>query len=70
MPWKWPTLTHSVRPTRRLDTSGWSVPEQVDWHLVRAEMNGMLYHLAVLWRASGVEFEEIAAELASRRPPA
>ncbi|MEO7522303.1 MAG: DUF885 family protein [Gemmatimonas sp.] len=31
-----------------IDTSGWSIPEQVDWHLVRAEMNGMLYHLTVL----------------------
>jgi hypothetical protein len=31
-----------------IDTSGWSVKEQVDWHLVRAEMNGMLYHLTVL----------------------
>ena len=33
---------------RRLDTRGWSVPEQVDWHLVRAEMNGMEFHLRVL----------------------
>lgn len=31
-----------------IDTSGWSVREQVDWHLVRAEMNGMRYHLTVL----------------------
>ncbi len=31
-----------------IDTTGWSIPEQVDWHLVRAEMNGMLYHLTVL----------------------
>lgn len=31
-----------------VDTAGWSIPEQVDWHLVRAEMNGMQYHLTVL----------------------
>ncbi|MFN0178589.1 MAG: DUF885 family protein [Gemmatimonadales bacterium] len=31
-----------------IDTTGWSVPEQVDHHLVRAEMNGMQYHLTVL----------------------
>lgn len=31
-----------------IDTTGWTVPQQVDWHLVRAEMNGMLYHLTVL----------------------
>ena len=33
---------------RAIDTSGWSIPEQVDWHVVRAEMNGMQYHLTVL----------------------
>ncbi|MFN5581051.1 DUF885 family protein [Gemmatimonas sp.] len=31
-----------------IDTTGWSISQQVDWHLVRAEMNGMLYHLTVL----------------------
>ncbi len=33
---------------RAIDTSGWRVSEQVDWHLVRAEMNGMQYNLTVL----------------------
>lgn len=31
-----------------IDTTGWTVREQVDHHLVRAEMNGMEYHLRVL----------------------
>lgn len=31
-----------------LDPSGWPVAEQVDWHLVRAEMNGMDFHLRTL----------------------
>lgn len=31
-----------------LDPSGWPVAEQVDWHLVRAEMNGMAFHLRTL----------------------
>jgi hypothetical protein len=31
-----------------IDTTGWSIPQQVDHHLVRAEMNGMEYHLRVL----------------------
>ena len=31
-----------------LDTTGWPIPQQVDYHLVRAEMNGMQYHLMVL----------------------
>jgi Bacterial protein of unknown function (DUF885) len=33
---------------RSLDTTGWSIAEQVDHHLVRAEMNGMEYNLKVL----------------------
>lgn len=31
-----------------IDTAGWPVSEQVDWHIVRAEMNGLQYHLTVL----------------------
>lgn len=31
-----------------IDTTGWSIPERVDHHVVRAEMNGMEYHLRVL----------------------
>jgi hypothetical protein len=31
-----------------IDRSGWTVPQQVDYHVVRAEMNGMDYHLRVL----------------------
>lgn len=31
-----------------IDTTGWTIPERVDLHLVRAEMHGMQYHLTVL----------------------
>jgi hypothetical protein len=31
-----------------IETSGWSIPQRVDHHIVRAEMNGMDYHLRVL----------------------
>ncbi|NNF56877.1 MAG: hypothetical protein HKN04_01420 [Rhodothermaceae bacterium] len=31
-----------------IDTTGWSVPQQVDWHLVRAEMNGFDFNHRVL----------------------
>lgn len=31
-----------------IDTAGWTIPQRVDWHLVRAEMRGMEYHLRVL----------------------
>ncbi len=33
---------------RDIDTAGWPIPQQVDHHLVRAEMNGMEYYLRVL----------------------
>lgn len=33
---------------RAIDMSGWSIGQQVDHHLVAAEMNGMEYHLRVL----------------------
>ncbi|MGI8509319.1 MAG: DUF885 family protein [Gemmatimonadaceae bacterium] len=31
-----------------IDTTGWSVPEQVDYHIVRAEMNGLDFSYRVL----------------------
>jgi hypothetical protein len=31
-----------------IDTTGWSLPEKVDWHLVRAEMNGFDFNHRVL----------------------
>jgi hypothetical protein len=33
---------------RAIDIAGWSISQQVDHHLVAAEMNGMEYHLRVL----------------------
>ncbi len=30
------------------DTSGWSIPQRVDWHLVRAEMNGYDFNERIL----------------------
>ena len=33
---------------RAINTAGWPIPQQVDHHLVRAEMNGMEYYLRVL----------------------
>lgn len=31
-----------------IDPSGWPIPQQVDWHLVRAEMNGFDFNVRVL----------------------
>lgn len=47
-----------------MDTTGWSVPQQVDWHLVRAEMNGMQYHLTVLqpWARDPAYYASVRTE--------
>lgn len=31
-----------------IDTTGWSTEQQIDWHLVRAEMNGLDFYIRVL----------------------
>jgi hypothetical protein len=31
-----------------IDTTGWTTEQQVDWHLVRAEMNGLDFYIRVL----------------------
>ena len=36
------------RRLRQIDTTGWSIKQQVDWHVVRAEMNGMDFDHRVL----------------------
>ncbi len=32
----------------QLDTAGWTIPERVDWHIVRAEMNGYDFNERIL----------------------
>jgi hypothetical protein len=41
-------LRHLQARLQAISTSGWSISQQVDHHLVRAEMNGLEYHLRVL----------------------
>jgi len=33
---------------RAIDTTGWTTEQQIDWHLVRAEMNGLDFYIRVL----------------------
>ncbi len=49
---------------RSIDTTGWRIPEQVDMHIVRAEMNGMLYNLTVLtpWSRDPAYYASIRPE--------
>jgi hypothetical protein len=41
------TLSDYQRRLAAIDTTGWSVPQQVDYHIVRAEMNGLDFDLRV-----------------------
>jgi len=41
-------LTALQAKLKAIDQKGWTIAQQVDHHLVRAEMNGMEYHLRVL----------------------
>lgn len=44
-----------------MKTAGWSIPEQVDWHLVRAEMNGFDFNHRVLkpWERDPAYYQSI-----------
>ena len=41
-------LASYVSRLRAIDTDGWSVEQQIDWHLVRAELNGFDFNCRVL----------------------
>jgi hypothetical protein len=43
-----PELRRLQARLEAIDRAGWSIAQQVDYHVVRAEMNGMEYHLRVL----------------------
>ena len=36
------------RRLTQIDTTGWSIPQKVDWHIVRAEMNGLDFDHCVI----------------------
>lgn len=48
----------------RMDTSGWSIPEQVDWRIVWAEMNGFDFNFRVLkpWERDPAFYKSIWME--------
>ncbi|MGI9204726.1 MAG: hypothetical protein ACR2Q3_11995 [Woeseiaceae bacterium] len=45
---RYPRFLEMQRELDSFDIDGWSIPEQVDWHLVRAEMNGFDFNHRVL----------------------
>ena len=52
------------RRLEALGTSGWSIPELVDWQLVRAEMNGWEFNHRILqpWRRDPAFYQSIMLE--------
>ena len=49
---------------RAIDPSDWAVTQQVDWHIVRAEMNGFDFNYRVLqpWARDPAYYQSIWAE--------
>jgi len=45
---QWEELRNYQKRLMAMDTSGWSLSEQVDFHIVRAEMNGLEFNHRVL----------------------
>ncbi len=45
---RWPEFKQLQARLLAMDTTGWSVPEQVDWHIVWAEMNGYDFNHNIL----------------------
>ena len=47
-----------------IDTSGWPISQQVDWHIVRAEMNGFDFNYRVLqpWVRDPAYYQSVWAE--------
>jgi hypothetical protein len=52
------------RRLQALDRRGWPIPQQVDWHLVRAEMNGLDFDHRALrpWSRNPAFYSAIVAE--------
>jgi hypothetical protein len=45
---RWPEFKALQQKLLAMDTSGWSIPQQVDWHIVWAEMNGYDFNHRIL----------------------
>jgi hypothetical protein len=45
---RWPQFKELQSELLSMDTSGWTVPQQVEWHLVWAEMNGYDFNHNIL----------------------
>lgn len=45
---RWPTFKGLQEKLKQIDTTGWSIPHQVDWMIVWAEMNGFDFNHRIL----------------------
>jgi hypothetical protein len=58
---RYPEFRRLLQRLDALDTTGWSIPQQVDWQLVKAEMNGFDFNYRVLqpWARDPAFYETI-----------
>ncbi|MDC6405302.1 MULTISPECIES: hypothetical protein [Maribacter] len=45
---RWPAFQTLHKKLQEMDTTGWSIPDQVDWRIVNAEMNGYDFNHRIL----------------------
>ncbi len=45
---RWPVFKALHQKLKEIDTAGWTIPHQVDWHIVHAEMNGYDFNHRIL----------------------
>ncbi|MEM9329171.1 MAG: hypothetical protein AAGA85_26145, partial [Bacteroidota bacterium] len=45
---RWPSFVQLREELTSMDTAGWSIADQVDWHILWAEMNGYSFNHRIL----------------------
>ncbi|NNE02980.1 MAG: hypothetical protein HKN52_07425 [Eudoraea sp.] len=58
---RWPTFVQLQEQLKSIDTTNWSVPEQIDWVIVWAEMNGydFNHHILKPWARDPAYYKSV-----------
>lgn len=58
---RWPTFVQLQEQLKAIDTTNWSVPEQIDWVIVWAEMNGydFNHHILQPWARDPAYYKSV-----------
>ncbi|MFZ9662027.1 MAG: hypothetical protein ACO29O_09130 [Chitinophagaceae bacterium] len=61
---RWPVFKNLQKKFLAIDTTGWSIDEQVDWHVIWAEMNGYDFNHRILkpWQRDPAFYKTIWTE--------